>query len=233
MVAKTANESLTLLGVDGHLNPTVSRYPKSYNHKALKHWVKALEKTPQSTDTLDTWMKTIRQFLSICKDSDIDPFNHANARAVNKGIEDWLKSNRVKAVKYCNDTELFKMFTIASARRTAEVTGQAGRNFYVENIARLKANEDPTLEKWLLGNPLPGFTKIEERSYKKEINAATLIVINFIGSSAATVTLNVYCHSLPMVTGKKTNKAMAKHIETKIWTPLVRKHPFNGVQKLF
>jgi hypothetical protein len=233
MVAKIANESLTLLGVDGHLNPTVSRYPKAYNHKALKHWVKALEKTPQGTDTLDTWMKTIRQFLSICKDADIDPFDHANAKAVNKGIEDWLKSNRVKAVKYCNDTELFKFFTISSATRTAAVAGQAERNFHVVNTARLKANEDPTLEKWLLGNPLPGFTKIEERSYKKEINAATSIVINFIGSSAATVVLSIYCHSLPIVSGKKTHKALAKHIETKIWTPMVRKYPFNGVKKLF
>jgi hypothetical protein len=148
-------------------------------------------------------------------------------------VESWLKSNRVKAIKFCNDTEIFKFFKIASARRSATITGQEGRNFYVQNTARLKATEDPTLEKWLLGNPLPGFTHSGDRTYVKTINAASSITINFIGTSAATVTLTIYCHSLPMASGKKTNKALAKYIEVNIWTPLVRKFTFNGVNKLF
>jgi hypothetical protein len=234
MVAKTANESLALLGVDGHLNPTVSRFPKSYNPKALKLWVKALEKiNNEYEESMENWMATIRTFLTLCKEAGIEAFDRASAGTINQGIEDWLKSNRVKAIKYCNDTGIFKHFKVVSAKRTACVTGQQGRNFYVENVARLKAIEDPTLRTWLTTNPLPGFTDNGDGSYTKTINAASTITINFIGVNGATVTLNIYCHSLPLVEGKKTHKALAKHIETKIWTPLVRRFKFNGVTKLF
>lgn len=234
MVAKTANESLALLGVDGHLNPTVSRFPKSYNPKALKLWVKALDKiNNEYEDTLENWMATIRTFISLCRAEGIEAFDHANAAAVNEGIEAWLKSNRVKAIKYCNDTEIFKHFRIVSGKRTVVVTGQQGRNFYVENTARLKAIEDPTLKSWLTGSPMPGFTDNGDGSFTRNINAASTITVNFIGMNGATVTLNIYCHSLPIIEGKRTNKALAKYIETKIWTPLVRRFKFNGVTKLF
>ena len=234
MVAKTANESLALLGVDGHLNPTVSRFPKSYNPKALKYWVKALEKIGNEyEESIENWMATIRTFITLCRENGIEAFDHANAAAINQGIEDWLRSNRAKAIKFCNDTEIFKHFKISTAKRTAAITGQHGRNFYVENVARLKAIEDPTLEKWLLNNPMPGFIDNGDRSYTRAVNAASSITVNFTGSTSATVTLNIYCHSLPVIEGKKTNKALAKYIETQMWTPLVRRFKFNGVTKLF
>ena len=234
MAAKTANESLTLLGVDGHLNPTVSRFPKSYNPKALKLWVKALEKVNNEyEDTLEDWMATIRTYLTLCKKDSIEAFDVANSEALNKGIDDWLKSNRVKAIKYCNDVDLFKHFTVVSAKRTAAITGQGGRNFYVENVAKLRALEDPTIKTWLTSNPMPGFTDNHDGSYTKTINAAASITVNFISANGGTVTLTIHCHSLPFVASKKTHKALAKHIETNIWTPLVRKFPFRGVSKLF
>ena len=234
MVAKTANESLALLGVDGHLNPTVSRFPKSYNPKALKLWVRALEKiNNEYEDTLENWMATIRTYLALCKKEGFEAFDTANSAAINKGIEDWLKSNRVKAIKYCNDVDLFKHFKVVSAKRTAAITGQGGRNFYVENVAKLRALEDPTLRTWLTSNPMPGFVDNHDGSFTKTINAASTITVNFIGINGATVTLSIYCHSLPFVAGKKTHKALARYIETNIWTPLVRKFPFRGVSKLF
>lgn len=239
--AKTTGESLTLLGIDGTKAPTVSRFPKSYNPKALKLWTTAIDEASQlfnKEDNLHNWLVTIKAFLKLCKEANLSPFDNANIDTHNEGIEAWLKSNRVKAIKYCDDTEIFKHFTIKSVKRSAVITGPQGGNFYVENVAQLKAIEDPTLQKWLVTAPMPGFLNNGDGSYTKTINAASSVTVNFIGSTKATLTLNIFCHSLPIVTAKGgsavTKKALAKFIETKMWSPLVKRFKFKGIgSKLF
>ena len=228
-VSKTANENLTLLGVDGSKNPTVSRYPKAYNPGAHGAWVRALSSVTLGEDTLANWMLAIRAFLKICRDEGFEPFNNSNIEVINDGIESWLKSNRLKCIKYADDSGIFKHFNIRSVKRTVSVSGQQDRNFFVKNVAQLKAIEDPTLEKWLLTNPMPGFVSNNAGLYTKNVNAATRIEVNFSSRTSATIALEIYCHSLPVVPNKQTKKALAKHIETNMWVPLVKRYKFSGI----
>jgi hypothetical protein len=228
--AKDPLEGLNLLGVDHAKKPAVSRFPKAYNPAALKLWVSAIEQTDMTAGSLtDAWGAVIKKYLALCKGAECSPFNDSNIDRVNESVVNWLKVNRLQCIRYANDTEIFKHFQIASVKRSVLVAGQADRNFIVQNTAKLKAVDDPTIDRWLITHPMPGFLTMGNGKYCRQVNAATSIEINFTGRTSATISLTIYSHSLPIVPAHKTKKALAKYIETKIWVPLVEKYRFNGI----
>lgn len=236
---ETKDERLTILGVDSTIDPTVSKMPRVYNAMAHKQWREVIKALVFTKKPEENWLEAIRLFLKACKAENVEVYDEDSIEAHNGGIEDWLKSNRVKAIKYCNDTDIFKKFGIRSVKRTVKVMGEYGeRKFVIMVEARLKAIEDPTLEKWLLEAPIPGFVRQGNvgKLYTKAVNSAASIDFN-LSSRTPTVTVSILCHSIPMIPNRRgtvTLKALAKHIETEMWLPIVRRVKFKNVgTKLF
>lgn len=236
---ETRDERLTLLGIDCSLNPTVSRMPKAYNPLAHTQWRQAVTELKLIRNSQTNWLNAIQNFKLACKDSNVEMYDLENIDNHNEGIADWLLSNRVKVIKFCDEIDLFKLFAIRSVTRTVKVLGAYGdRKFVVVNVARLKAIEDPTIEKWLTEAPLPGFLRLGPtvKIYKKEVNSAVTIEFNLSGK-APTVKMNILCHAIPMIPNRKGSvnlKAVAKYIEQDVWLPLVRRVKFKNVgSKLF
>lgn len=232
---KNAKERLSLSGIDFGQNPSITNFPKFYNRTAHSLWAQVIEEMDFGSDTVKNWQFAMKDFQDYCNSCGVDVFDVSTLDSYNEGISDSLKSNRIKAIKCVDDIGIFEHFTIRSiTRRTAVIGGPEGRNFYVENVAKLHSVNDPTLENWLLNSPLPGFVGVAERSYEKSINAATTLTINFTSKTSASIILRIDCHSMPMIPHKKTTQSMARFIESKIWDPLVQKYKFNGAKnKMF
>lgn len=232
---KNAKERLSLSGIDFDKNPTITNFPKFYNRMAHSLWAKVLSEMDFVASTQANWQTAMKDFQDLCNASDVDVFDEDTLDTYNESIADSLKANRLQAIKCGDDTGIFDHFTIRSViRRVAVLSGQDGKNFYVQNEAKLQAVKDPTLESWLLSSPLPGFFKAGERSYEKLVNAATLISINFSSKTNASISLRIECHSMPMIPHKKTTQSMARFIESKIWDPLVQRYRFKGAKnKMF
>ena len=232
---KNAKERLNLAGIDFDRDPTITTYPKFYNPQAHSLWAQVLKTMTFRADSHVNWQVAIKDFQDICYNANVAVFNEDALDTFNESIASSLKANRVQAIKACDDTEIFKHFSIRSiVRRVAVLNGQDGRNFYVENVAKLHAVKDPTLERWLLSSPLPGFIQPEAGRYEKLVNAATTVTINFTSKAVATITLCIHCHSMPMIPHRKTTQSMARFIESKIWDPIVQKYRFKDVgRKLF
>lgn len=233
---ETKAERLMLLGIDSTIDPTVSRMPRVYNPIAHKQWRVVITDLKLTSKPEDNWLEAIRLFLKACKAAGVEVYDEDNIEVHNQGILDWLKSNRVKTIKYCNEANLFKNFGIRSVRRSVKVLGAYGeRKFVICVEAKLKAIEDPTLEKWLLENPIPGFIR-KGKLCVRDVNSAVAIEFN-LSSKEPSVTVNILCHSIPMIPNRRgavTLKALAKYVEQEMWMPLVRRMKFKNVgTKLF
>lgn len=223
VTAASSVEDLSLLGIDSTKAPTISRFPKRYNRDAHSVWKDAIDGLEFCDDNHKNWLATIKEFLGLCKVKGVEAFDKSSVKTVNDRIDNWLLSNRQAVVKFFNQSELFKRFTLRKVQRT--VTVSAGK-FTLQVDAVLKDPDDPTLQSWLMSKPMPGFTRTSE-GYLKDLSAHSHVVANFIGD-AASITIFIECPQLPVFETRKSKKQMAQHIEKNLWLPLVRKYRING-----
>lgn len=229
-LSKAKEAQLRNANVNLDKNPLVTNYPKFYNPKAHSIWadiVATLEPTFYK-NTRRNWSNAIQGFQNACANAGIPCFDEDKLAEGNKRISDSLLSNRIQAIKACDEANLFATCKIKSVLHRVAIV--EGNTFFVENTAKLKSSEDPTIQKWLMGSPIPGFTKISDKLYQKQVNAATTVTINFMRRDYTTISLKISCHSVPLVPNRKASQTLARYIESKIWDPLVDAYKFKGAE---
>lgn len=240
IAAPRALNDLSVAGVaDATVRPTIGRYPNRYNPKCLKYWTKAVEQyTPTADDNQANWISCIRLFLTLCKTAGVSAFDLSKATDTNDYIVRWLKRHRKEAVADINRTGIFSKVSIRSVKRSCVVqhTVNCGGGFWVENVATIRALDDPTVDRWLQEQPSPGFSISGSKLLHKALNAATTVEVNLNtglhDTHGGTVSLKIWCPRLPQLGNSRS--ALAPYIEKSIWLPIVRSVPFNSIKnKLF
>lgn len=221
---------LHLFGINSDSQPTVTRYPKPFNPIAMPVWKTVLESegyalyAKVNISSTARWTYCVKEFLKACATQKVYPF--AGKADFETSARAFLTSARKSLVGWFKQSGIFDVARIKSVTRSHSFTQQ---NFSVEVCAELRPISDPTFIAWLTQLPNPGFRKVDSL-YRRSIQAH--IDVEFeMRRGVPYLTYRIFCHTPVRILnpGLLGRNKLSKFVDDKLWTPLIKEHPVEGL----
>lgn len=232
---------LSLLGVDGSREPSITNYPSKFSERGRSIWKELLE-SPQYKRALssfksrdDQWTWCIRSYLKLCPRSGVFPFATATQQSNNDTVVRFLTLARRRAINYLDRIGMFRKVQIVSVDRVYQVSGSS---FGVTATANLAAILDPTFPRWLQSAPpgplfrTSGDSRMFVHDLFNNIDSRVSFTFDLQYNYHPKLVMTVNCQTpLAFLNARRppTESEMKAYAENTIWLPIVRAHRFKGV----
>lgn len=220
---------LELLNIDSQSQPTVTRYPQTFNPAAAVIW-RDLINSPEykafcagSDSAAARWKFAVMTFLKNCKAQDMYPFS--GAHDFEEVARKFLRNARTTLIDWFHQSKVFDYVRLASVTRESSFTHN---NFRITVRAKLRPISDPTFERWLVMRPHPGFVR-EGSMYANQLRAHLRVEFEVVDGQP-TMNYSVFCHTpiRAFDVGRYTSEHLSRYVDEKLWKPLIRELPITG-----
>lgn len=231
---------LSILGVPDQCQgraPTVTAFPNKFNDKAKPVWVAMIESEDYQDKvrvwgSLDLiWHNAIQEFLGLCEDKGIYPFDNGMEASKNEYVKDAIRAGRILLVQYANECKLFEHVRIRKAFREYKRTKTGMVLISWADLYPLEEDVGAGFEKWLMQRPLPRMYKMTSNRYVHYVRPHIRMWVRFINRYRVRIGFEIDIAGQVSVPRNKTatRKEVDAYIDRTIYLPTIRAHRFKGI----
>jgi hypothetical protein len=201
--------------------PTATSFPLSFNPNNQSLWYEAVHRLEPSGDAQTDWALTIREYIKLCQDRGVFPFQNVHLQQRNDQISDFMRERRRAFVDFIDSAKFFDGVKVRTTKREVTVTDTG----FVLTVTATAYIKDPSFEQWLQQSPIPNFTLIADRRHSRVLHPGLRMFAENEGSNSSwNIGYEIVCPIYPDLPDHHTpSKAEIENfVLSVLWMPLLR-----------